>query len=63
LAADSIHQFEDQIESLTILPSSGGRYEVIVNGVLIYSKLETGRHAETGEVVRLLQKYLKEGKP
>jgi selenoprotein W-related protein len=39
-------------------PSDGGKFEVEVNGILLYSKLQTGRHAEAGEVVGLVQKFL-----
>jgi selenoprotein W-related protein len=37
------------------LPSSGGRFEVKVDDTLIFSKKALGRHAEPGEVVRLLR--------
>jgi hypothetical protein len=33
---------------------------VTVNGKLLYSKLQTSRHAETGEVNALVGKFLKE---
>ena len=47
-----------QIASLKAIPSSGGRFEIMVNDELIYSKKTTGRHAEPGEVYKLLQAYL-----
>jgi len=50
---------EADIESVTLVPSSGGRFEVTVNDQLIYSKLRTGRHAEQGEVLGLVEKTLK----
>lgn len=53
-----LQNFEPEIESLTLIPSDGGRFEVTVNDRPIYSKLETGRHAEAGEVVGLVQKLL-----
>ena len=59
LANDLLKRFEPEIESLTLIPSDGGRYEVQVNDSLVYSKLETGRHAEPGEVVALVEKLLK----
>jgi selenoprotein W-related protein len=46
---------ENQIESIKIIPSSGGRFEVTVNGDLIYSKLSTGRHAQPGEIHKLIR--------
>lgn len=49
---------EMQIESLELIPSSGGVFEVEVNGSLIYSKKATGRHAGTGEVLALINGLL-----
>jgi selenoprotein W-related protein len=53
--------FESELEALTLVPSIGGRFEVTVNGRLLYSKLQTGRHADKGEVVELVRKFLQEG--
>jgi selenoprotein W-related protein len=38
--------------------SSGGVFEVTVDGSDLYSKRATGRHAEPGEVKRLLQEFI-----
>jgi selenoprotein W-related protein len=54
-----LKEYEFEIESLSVVPSDGGRFEVSVNGDLIYSKLQTGRHAEPGEVLKLLSKKIK----
>ena len=43
------------IKSILLLPSSGGRFEVMVDDELIYSKKATGRHANPGEIVKLFQ--------
>lgn len=59
LATDLLRQFESQIESLELIPSDGGRFEVSVNGNLVYSKLQTRRHAETGEVAGLVRKLMR----
>jgi selenoprotein W-related protein len=59
LADDLLKNFEPEIESVTLIPSNGGRYEISVNGQLIYSKLQTGRHADPGEVIGLIQKHTK----
>ena len=61
MAAELLEAFEPGIKELTLLPSSGGAFEVTINGRLIYSKHQTGRHAEAGEVKALVQKYIKEG--
>ena len=55
-----MQKHEADIEKLTIIPSDGGRFEVEVNGELIYSKLETHRHIEAGEGLRLIHDYLKQ---
>ncbi len=47
---------EHLIESATLIPSDGGRFEVAVNGELIFSKLQSHRHAEQGEIVNLISK-------
>jgi selT/selW/selH-like putative selenoprotein len=38
-----------------LIPSSGGVFEVKLDGELIFSKKALRRHAEPGEVVRLVQ--------
>ena len=38
-----------------LVPSSGGRFEVALDGTPIFQKSKVGRHAEPGEVVRLLR--------
>ena len=52
-------EFEFKIENFTLVPSDGGRFEVSVNGDLVYSKLQTNRHAEPGEVAGMLRKVIK----
>jgi selenoprotein W-related protein len=38
-----------------LLPSSKGRFEVTLDGDLVFSKARSGRHANPGEVVGLVQ--------
>jgi selenoprotein W-related protein len=57
--AELLNQFEPDIESITLVPSDGGCFEVSINGKLVFSKLELHRHAEPGEIVRLVREYLK----
>lgn len=59
LASDLLEHFEPEIESVTLVPSDGGRYEISVNQHLVYSKIQTGRHAEPGEIVGLVKKFIK----
>jgi len=40
------------------VPSDGGRFEFSINGKLVFSKLESHRHVEPGEIAGLVRKYL-----
>jgi selenoprotein W-related protein len=60
--AEILHEFEPEIESIALTPSDGGRFEVSVNGKLIYSKLQSGRHVNPGELIQLIRAYQKEAK-
>ncbi len=45
-----IGEFERDLGRYTLIPATGGVFEVIVGDELVYSKKETGRHAEYDEV-------------
>ena len=53
-----LQQYSPAIASLKLIPSSGGRFEVMAGDQLIYSKKAEGRHANPGEVARLLEQKL-----
>jgi selenoprotein W-related protein len=50
--------YSPYIASLKLIPSSGGRFEVKAGDLLIYSKKAEGRHANPGEIARLLEQKL-----
>ncbi len=56
--ADLLKSHETQIASIRLVPSDGGRFEVTVDGELVFSKLKAGRHAEEGEILRLVGRRL-----
>ena len=43
-------EIEYFISSWKLVPGTGGVFDVTVNGELVFSKKEVGRHAEPGEV-------------
>ena len=43
-------ELKSKIKRFVMVPSDGGRFEVSVNGSVIYSKLETGRFPEYEEI-------------
>jgi selenoprotein W-related protein len=51
-------ELEYYVASWTLVPSSGGVFEVVVNGELIFSKKALGRHAEPGEVMTAFRDFL-----
>ena len=55
-----LKNYEHVIETITLVPSEGGRFEVTVNGQLLYSKLQLHRHAEPGEVLGLVKNIVGE---
>jgi len=56
LTAEILKEFEPEIEQIILIPSDGGRFEIVVNDKLLYSKVERGRHPHPGEVVELIHK-------
>ncbi len=58
LATELLREFEPEIEVLELIPTDGGRFEVSVNGKLLFSKKQMGRHAEPGEVLRLVRQFV-----
>ncbi|MCL1586938.1 MAG: Rdx family protein [Actinomycetia bacterium] len=51
-------KYEHYIDDITIIPSRGGAFEVVVGDSLVYSKLETGRHATIDEVMESVDAIL-----
>ena len=60
LMDELLKHYEHLVETITLVPSDGGKFEVSVNGQLLYSKLESHRHAEPGEVLGLVRKMVGE---
>jgi selenoprotein W-related protein len=43
------------VEELRLIPSSGGRFEVTIDGELVYSKAATGQHTTNERIVELIR--------
>lgn len=43
------------IESIELISSSKGRFEVTLDGELIFSKASLGRHANEGEIAGIVK--------
>jgi len=60
LTDELLKHYEHLVEEIKLVPSDGGKFEVTVNGQLLYSKSATHRHAEPGEVLGLVRKIVGE---
>ena len=52
-ASDLLTNYQHVITGLRLVSGDKGVFDVAVDGDLIYSKAQTGRHAEPGEVLEL----------
>ena len=46
------------IVDIKLVPSSKGRFEVVLDGELIFSKAELGRHANPGEIAAIVEERI-----
>jgi selenoprotein W-related protein len=54
LTAEILKAYEAKITSVELIPSSGGAFEVEVDGDLIFSKKATERHPAAPEIKKLI---------
>ena len=47
------------IEEITLIPSGNGRFEVTIDGELVYSKAATGKHTPNEFIVEKVRGRLK----
>ena len=50
---DLLSNYQHIVSSLTLVTGEQGVFDVVVDGEVLYSKHEAGRHAEPGEVLEL----------
>jgi selenoprotein W-related protein len=54
--AAKILELGERIKSLTLIPSSGGAFEIHANGKLLHSKLDTGDWPDFDAIVKTIKK-------
>jgi len=59
----NVREIEYFVASWKLIPSSGGVFEVTVNGELVWSKKALRRHAEPGEVRKAIESKLEAVRP
>jgi selenoprotein W-related protein len=53
-----LRKYKQQIADLKLIPSSGGCFELTVNGELLYSKLKTGKFPDEEALVAAVGKRM-----
>lgn len=53
-----LSKFKSRLDSYELISDRGGKFEVSVDGDLLYSKLETGEFPKDEDVVALIEKRL-----
>lgn len=51
-------KFKQKIESWTMVPSGGGKFELTLDGQILFSKKKEGRFPTNDEIVKLLERAL-----
>ena len=63
MADDILANYQHVIDTFTFITGTKGIFDVKVNGDMLYSKHQTGRHAEPGEVLTLFKDFVGPGVP
>jgi selenoprotein W-related protein len=55
LTAEVLTHFKQDVGEMTLVPAGGGKFEVFVDDVQIWSKLETGEFPEPRDIIRAIE--------
>lgn len=55
MAQEILTTFEDEINELSLLPGSGGIFEITANGKLVWSRKNMGRFPEIAELKKCVR--------
>lgn len=58
MTARLLEEFKSDIQSLTLIPSAGGVFEVSVNGENIYSKMQTKKFPDPEAIIKAIRAKL-----
>jgi selenoprotein W-related protein len=59
LAGRLLTTFKQRVRELVLVPAGGGCFEVSLDGDLAYSKLETGKFPDEGDIAEMVSARLK----
>ncbi|RPG63481.1 MAG: hypothetical protein CBD66_000500 [Flavobacteriaceae bacterium TMED206] len=55
---DVLEVYGNKVTNIQLIPSGGGVFEFHLNGNLLFSKKELGRHSDDGEILKLIEEEL-----
>ena len=55
---DVLEVYGNKVTNIQLIPSGGGVFEFYLNGNLLFSKKELGRHSDDGEILKLIEEEL-----
>jgi selenoprotein W-related protein len=58
LTEQILTRYKKRIARLVLVPAEGGRFELSIDGVLVYSKLATGKFPEWREIQAAIDQRL-----
>jgi selenoprotein W-related protein len=59
LTAEILPHFKQDISEYVLVPSDKGKFEVLVDGELVHSKLQTGEFPKPRDIVKAIQSRMK----
>ena len=62
MAQELLSTFEMEIGGISLIPGTGGIFEVRVNGTTIWSRKQRGRFPDITELKRLIRDHVAPGK-
>ncbi len=57
-AGDLLAAYQNVVDDLVLVTGENGVFDVVVDDTILYSKAETGRHAEPGEILDLFTAHV-----
>lgn len=53
-------KFKQRLDEIILVPSDGGRFEISLDGDLLYSKVETGSFPDEDEIVETIDQRMQQ---
>lgn len=63
MAQELLTTFDQEITELSLIPSTGGLFEVVANGQLVWSRKEQGRFPEITELKQVVRDVIAPDRP